>query len=922
VFTDSMDNAPLVAQRTMKAAELRPIGAHPYLMDDSVAYDGYHVIAQGPDGAIVDISVATRELYDAQKANSVFMDYAGQLENHRVSLIDNLAAEAAKGAAAKTETSVRISDELNALKYEVQATDAAARQSFRRSRLGYWADHGTDVDPDLLAAEGLAPVVFDTITKRFLHPSGVTTKRLNSVTGEEIVTLKGGMGTVMERAYFEQRYAKFRGMLADSRETFKDIFSGAVGPRGGKKMDVTDALSKNLLDSGIPAPLVNELIGSKRWWSGGDTAMVAKRADAFAKRMRVTLYDYMVKEGGRGAEMGFPAFDWRVMMKDRLDTGMPLPLYFPHFPDAKPSVALVASSRARGLVPREPGIFKGTTGSLLDQAKVLDDPSEAYALAARQVVLHEESSQALADLMPQVGRELSPAEAAAWVPNGGEVMVPLEQVQAQLSLRAEILADSLDALSQGDDLTTSILKAVEIFQERAMTEGINAIGGSRVYAVSRAVMKQFEKDLKIRFGHAMRVWYDGPMNLWKGSVLSLSPRWTLNNLFGNQFFMAVENPGALRLGIEQMSNKSEAYTTKQLLGTLGTENARGFFSDAQRMESVIPKDATGVLGAAKRIRDNSVAQAVGSLGHMNRRLNQFVEQADRAGVLINEIQRVTFPGWVQGLHSSRQIMERMLSEGKFTPELMAQALKGVNKTLGDYTRFGVYEQGILKRLIMPFWAFYRHAAKVLIRLPFEHPLKAAVLDQINDIDQQMNVGMPDWMRSRFRLTDFGGDDLMLNVQNLNPLSQFSEQFTQGQSIIGLLNPIAKMVLERELGIDTYTGEPFRIDEKNIIRTWDGSVYEMQYDTQGHYIGTKLLTGDPVPGLAQHLLSQFPQLQLFSSFQRYPKNVLLQIASMVGIPLSQIDMEGTIQRQAEAQASAETTAQNRLAEAGNPFDAVA
>jgi hypothetical protein len=140
-------------------------------------------------------------------------------------------------------------------------------------------------------------------------------------------------------------------------------------------------------------------------------------------------------------------------------------------------------------------------------------------------------------------------------------------------------------------------------------------------------------------------------------------------------------------------------------------------------------------------------------------------------------------------------------------------------------------------------------------------------------------------------------------------------------VVGVLNPIVKMVLERQLGVDTYTGEPFRTPD-NVIQTWDGSYYEMQYATDGSYLGVKLLDGAPVPGLANHLLSQFPQLTFFPSFQRYPKSVLLQLASTLGVPLSQIDMEGTIQRQAESQASAEVTAQNRLGGAGNPFDAVA
>jgi len=1094
ILVDSMDNAPLAAEKALAAAKLRPIGVRNYLMDDSVAYDGYHVIAQAEDGAIVDLSIATKDLHEAQLANSHLIEHMDDVDLERADTEAALAEAVAAGTPESIEESVRLADTLKDIEYEAQATDALGRDLFRGHRLNYWAEHGEIVDPNFLAAEALQPVTFDAISSRWMKGN----PRAASI--------------YMERAYLEQRLFKFYQMLSDTKRQFEGILGGA-GPLGtsgarkaldvedigggrvrirgwhsgsglpdedylfhfgtwdaaearaasadvndipvsitsrtdpdlfdieyvpGKELDdwlrrqeaenpdltfepdldpdggfggepdaefyddtmhpvefegkvyqldspifddgtpqtirqdiidrvraegydaiayknareakgstsfmvlnptstvkrartvgkvgdtimdsggppafaaarrdVTDELAQALLVSGIPKPLVEEMLGARRWWSSDVAAQSAKRADRFVRRMKNTLYDYMVEEGGRGAEIGFPEFDWRVMRQGRLDTGNPLPSYFPNFPNSRPSAAL---ARPRGPVIRTPGLSKKNTGFLLESGTVLEDPAEAYTRAAQIYVNHQEAGEALGQLLDDVGRELSPQEVIDWAGNqyDGEVMVALEHVKQQLSRRAELMVDTLDGISQGKSHADAVKAASEMLHERALTEGLNAIGGSKVFAVPRAVMRQFEKDLAIRFGHSMRVYWDGPLDLWKSAVLSLSPRWIINNVFGNQIFMGIENPGALRGALEQMDAKT-AHITKQLFGAYATEVSRGFFSDAQRFGSAIPEDATGILGMMRRVQQMRGSRTLGTLSGKIRHANETWEQAARRGVFINEAQKASMNGWVGGFHSTEAAMKRLLSEGKVTPSVLADALKGVDKTLGDFTRFGVYEQGLLKRFLVPFWGFYRHAAKVLIRMPFEHPLKAKILSQVAEIDAQMHEGEPDWLRSRFRLADFGGDDLMLNVQNWNPLSQFSEQFAQGQSIVGLLNPVVKMVLERQLGVDSYTGEPFRTPD-DVIQTWNGSYYKMNFDGQGNYIGVSLMSGPPLPSLAAHTLGMFPQLQFFPQFQRYPKSTLLQFASMLGAPLSQIDLEGTIQRQAEAQASAETTAQHRI-----------
>jgi len=250
-----------------------------------------------------------------------------------------------------------------------------------------------------------------------------------------------------------------------------------------------------------------------------------------------------------------------------------------------------------------------------------------------------------------------------------------------------------------------------------------------------------------------------------------------------------------------------------------------------------------------------------------------------------------------------------------SPKIQERVIIGLNKTLGDYTSYGPVEQAILRRFMVPFWGFYRHTGKVILRMPFEHPLKAAFLNQLDDLDKQMYEDWPDYWRDRLVLGDFGGDDLMMNLRSMNPLSVAYDDMP----LISTLNPLARLVVERQTGVDAVTGEGFHAPE-DIIETPFGANYQVLKDGDGNVTGVEPLEGNILPGLIRHFGGQFPQLALLPSFERYPKSVLLQIASMVGPSLSTSDVAGTIQRLREEEAGALTQAQNRVAgeTEGNSF----
>jgi hypothetical protein len=192
----------------------------------------------------------------------------------------------------------------------------------------------------------------------------------------------------------------------------------------------------------------------------------------------------------------------------------------------------------------------------------------------------------------------------------------------------------------------------------------------------------------------------------------------------------------------------------------------------------------------------------------------------------------------------------------------------------------------------------------MVKMPFEHPLKTRLLQLMEEMDVNMEAGLPEWMGGYVSLGQLGGEDVTLRLRNLNPLSGFGE----AMPLFNTINPAIKLVVERQLGLDTYTGQPFFTPE-DVIQSWNGDYWQVQRDGNGNIVGVEPTT-KPLPDILKHVGSQFPQLSFFGMFERYPKALELQIASYVGAPLSGVSVDEQRTKMAEAQSAALQTAINR------------
>lgn len=119
-----------------------------------------------------------------------------------------------------------------------------------------------------------------------------------------------------------------------------------------------------------------------------------------------------------------------------------------------------------------------------------------------------------------------------------------------------------------------------------------------------------------------------------------------------------------------------------------------------------------------------------------------------------------------------------------------QALEHARKVVVNLDDLGPAERTIFKQ-IFPFYSFTRFATKFLVHLPYDHPLRVAILSQLsNQAQEEWGTGLPQTMMSLFFIghTDAAGNISTINLRNMNPFRSISNQFTIG-GFLSSLNPI-------------------------------------------------------------------------------------------------------------------------------------
>lgn len=228
---------------------------------------------------------------------------------------------------------------------------------------------------------------------------------------------------------------------------------------------------------------------------------------------------------------------------------------------------------------------------------------------------------------------------------------------------------------------------------------------------------------------------------------------------------------------------------------------------------------------------NIAARGLNTLGKWTGKLNEHIDDYWRAASMVYELKKHA-PEAMKGMAFSSKAMEtfadyvdELASKGTdvLTMGDYNQARKAMDHFFPNYDRTSATDRLVLRH-IMPYHKFYRHAANVLLKAPFEAPVKAQLARELGKRAQQdvkdtlaswgfdWNTMVPEQLRTGVpidiqRQPDGSPVALMVNSQGPNPFS-FLSGSDIGESGIGALHPMVKLALEQALGVNLFTGRKF------------------------------------------------------------------------------------------------------------------
>lgn len=219
--------------------------------------------------------------------------------------------------------------------------------------------------------------------------------------------------------------------------------------------------------------------------------------------------------------------------------------------------------------------------------------------------------------------------------------------------------------------------------------------------------------------------FDKALNLWKGGLLALSPRWYVNNAFGL----------ALQYGVMAGTDIRSIVQANRNAGI------------RRAMEQRNPNTVKDTMAA-----DLTGGRDIPSMMAFGFKVNAKLEEAWRRTAYLNRAKRRIRDegGKFRGL-SEAEIARAIES----MPESMARDIvRDIDFFIGNYRKFGKTEREILKRVV-PFYSWARVIARLTFGLPFRSPIRAAAMGALETAStagiNPHDKSLPYYMRGSLRV---------------------------------------------------------------------------------------------------------------------------------------------------------------------------
>jgi hypothetical protein len=380
-------------------------------------------------------------------------------------------------------------------------------------------------------------------------------------------------------------------------------------------------------------------------------------------------------------------------------------------------------------------------------------------------------------------------------------------------------------------------------------------------AVPEAYAKGLEGETR-RAGLVNKLMVSRPLQVWRALVLHTNPNWLTNNVVGNAILatlrfsgiegtkaflgMIAETKGAR--GVRQLLNAPETrnHLTHEDILELFPAQRHGtavetqfgnrqplpnwFGGRLQRVERThaFPQRVPGIGGRAISGRD----VAAGSF-----RLLPTVDRATEGA-----FRRASLETMLRKSPEARAIYKAMPAETKSWRTAMREAAKDpklargvereVNDALGSYLSLTAAERGVLRQVV-PFYAWFREITRILLKTPFDAPLRANIAFRVSRVQQErldeMTGDLPSYMRGIMPLgPPRNGEQRAVFLQGAGPFGTVPQlaraaqyglfgggpQYQQGlSSAAGMINPVLGAAIRQR-------------DEGLVSGVWEGILQQL------------------------------------------------------------------------------------------------
>jgi hypothetical protein len=326
--------------------------------------------------------------------------------------------------------------------------------------------------------------------------------------------------------------------------------------------------------------------------------------------------------------------------------------------------------------------------------------------------------------------------------------------------------------------------------------------------------------------------YDKVTDAWRTAVLTVSPRWYVNNTLGN---MVV---GTL-----------QGVTLRDFVSAWRSLRKGGMsFAEARRApEGFTAAYFPGRTEAGARLGASTLVNIENIRGPLTRGIV-------RPGTPASAVVRIK--DGLDQLASANQWIDTLARTAGFESLVrkgmnVETALRQANRMFVDYLDMTPWQRAYVRRIV-PFFTWQQGILKLALRLPIDHPLRVATFYQfgktLGGFTESERENYPAFM---FHSIPFGDGRLM--TRGVNPLAD-SLSLVTPDGILSSINPVAEWFI-RGIFHTPQEDNPFM----QKLRVTEGGFLQPEYDWFRE--GLLVFRDLPINRLAINALQQSGQLQL-------------------------------------------------------------